>query len=206
LRTALLLCALACACAPAPVPVDDGGAIVDAGAAPDLLTILDEDADLARMAGENGVVKDLLPVAGAPTVAPIGDDCAFQNTARFPFHLQFLNAQTNDGAELTFADYVALVLARDTRVWWGGELAYDEARVHPLTEVEGVLAYSLYTQDEPADRLVPDDVRAVHAILVACAPAFAERLAFAPTSNEQRTTASNARAELHAEGIAVLAP
>lgn len=200
---ALLAALLVCACAP-PLDDPDAGNVADAGAAPDFLTILDDDADLPRMAGDNGVVKHLLPVAGAREVSPVGGDCVFQNTARFPFHLQWLNAQGD--VDLEFADYVAYVLARETRVWWGGELAYDEARVHPLTEEEGVLAYALYTQDEPGDRMIPDDVRAVHAILVDCAPAFADRLAFAPTSNEQRTTASNARDELHAEGVAVLAP
>lgn len=195
-------------CAPPPPPVVDGGnPVADAGPTepPDFLTVLDDEADLTLLAAENGAVKHLLPVAGATPRPPVGDACAFQNTARFPYHLQFIAAQEG-GEDVDYATYVQLVLRRATRVWWGGEVAYDPGRLHPLTNEPGVLAWAIYTQDEPGDRLIEDDVRAAYAILVACAPAYADRLAFAPTSTEQRTTAAAIRAALHEDGIAVLAP
>jgi hypothetical protein len=191
-----LLAALALACAPAPPPGPDAGP-------PDFLALLDDPADLDLLAGEGGAVKHLLPVEGAQPRAPVGDDCAFQDTARFPFHLPFLNAQPG-GEDLTFDDYLDLVLRRDTRAWWGGELLLDPDRPHPLTGEAGTLAFTLYTEDSDGNRLVAADVREVHATLQACAPAFADALAFAPSSNEQRVTAQAIAAELAGEGIAVL--
>lgn len=200
------------ACTPAP-PDPDGGVLDDAGApdagtdagpeAPDGLASLDEVSDLDLLANERGSVKFLLPVEGVPPRAPLGEACAFQNTARYPYHLQYLQTLPG-GEELRFDDYVALVLRRQTRAWWGGEVLWREAQPHPLTGAEGVLVYTLYTEDSPGNRLVIDDVRAVHAALTECAPAFEDALAFAPSSNEQRATAPSLRDQLAAEGIAVL--
>jgi hypothetical protein len=195
---------LAAGCAP-PAPVDDGGVdggpSADAGT-PDALAVLDDVDDVALLAGEAGAVKYLLPVASAAPRAPI-EDCAFQNTTLYPFHIQYLRAQPGS-EELTYDEYIALVLVRATRAWWGGEVAWDAARAHPLTGAAGVLAFQLYTQDTPGDRLLEQDVRDVHAALVVCAPAFADALAFAPVGNEQRGTAAAVQESLAADGIAVL--
>ncbi len=205
IRCALLAAAVtACACAP-PTPVDAG--VVDAGTdedagTPDALAVLDDVEDVATLADDLGAVKYLLPVAEAAPRAPILD-CAFQDTTRFPYHVLYLRAQEG-GEELTYDDYIALVLVRSTRAWWGGEVAYRAELEHPLTGVAGVLAFSLYTQDTPGDRMIEADVRDVYAALVVCAPAFAEMLAFAPSANEQRDTAAAARGALAADGIAVL--
>lgn len=182
----------------------DGGRVSDAGPeAPDELARLDDVDDLALVAGADGSVKYLAPVDGAGPRAPLEEACAFQNTARYPYHLEYLRAQPG-GEALTYQDYLALVLRRPTRVWWGGEVRFSPDATHPLTEQPGVLAYTLYTEDSPGNRLTPDDVRAVFAALAACAPGFDDALAFAPSSNEQRTTAALIRETLAAEGIAVL--
>lgn len=185
-------------------PAADAGLADDAGpAAPDALALLDEVDALALLAGANGGVKYLAPVEGAAPRAPLEDACAFQNTARYPYHLEYLRAQPG-GEGLTYQDYLALVLRRQTRVWWGGEVRLRPEAEHPLTNAPGVLAYTLYTEDSPGNRLTADDVRAVFAALTACAPAFDDALAFTPSSNEQRITAASIRETLAEEGIAVL--
>jgi hypothetical protein len=122
-----------------------------------------------------------------------------------PFHLPFL--QSLDGGEdLGFSDYIDLVLRRATRVWWGGEVRLLATTTHPLTGEPGVFAWTLYTEDTAGNRLVIDDIRAGHAVMQRCAPAFSTRLAFVPGSNEQRATAAGARDLLADEGIAVFLP
>lgn len=197
----------AAACPPIPGPDDAGpsdAGTSDAGVVDDgFLTTLDDVDDVAELAGADGTVKYLLPVAGATPQAPLFSSCAFQDTTAFPFHLPFLNSLPG-GDDLTFDDYMALVLRRDTRVWWGGEVMWRPELTHPITSATGVLIYTLYTEDSPGNRMIADDVRAVHAALGACAPAFDDALAFVPSSNEQRQTATLIQAELAAEGIAVI--
>jgi hypothetical protein len=124
--------------------------------------MLDQVDDVALLADNNGSVKYLMPVEGVSPRAPIQDACAFQNTARFAYHLIFLQALPG-GETLDFEEYIDLVLKRDTRAWWGGEVAWLLERVHPITMDAGTLVFSLYTEDSPGNRLTIDDVRAVHA-------------------------------------------
>lgn len=189
---------------------DDDAGFADAGFADagvvdvDDLAVLDDEDDIAALAGEGGAIKYLAPVAGAPATPPI-DGCRFQNTTLFPFHIPYLNHLLEEsGGSVSFDDYIARVLRRDTRRWWGGEVLWRESAPHPITGDPGTMVFALYTEDTPGNRLVADDVRAVYALLRVCAPAFAEDLAFGPSSPEQRTTAGAIRAELAAEGIAVL--
>lgn len=208
LATLLFLAALATGAACPPPGPDDAGpgdaGPVDAGPSEDgFLAVLDAIEDVADLADVDGRVKYLMPVAGAEPRAPLGQTCAFQDTARYPYHLPFLNALPG-GADLDFDDYIALVLKRDTRAWWGGEVMWQPEVPHPITGTGGVLFYTLYTEDSPGNRLVADDVRAVFAALNACAPAFVGKLGFVPSSNEQRQTAITVQAELSAEGIAII--
>ncbi|MBI1946357.1 MAG: hypothetical protein HYS27_11705 [Deltaproteobacteria bacterium] len=195
----LLLCAAA-ACPP-PAPDDAGPG--DAGPEESFRALLDEEGDVTELMGADGTVKYLAPVAGVEPRAPLFESCAFQDTMAFPFHLPFLNSLPG-GDDLDFADYIALVLQRETRAWWGGEVWWRPELAHPIGGAPGVLAYTLYTEDSPGNRLIADDVRAVFAVLTACAPAFAGKLAFVPVSNEQRQTALQAQGELSADGIAVI--
>jgi pyruvate,water dikinase len=185
-------------------PADDAG-VTDGGTAPEFLPLLESRTDLVSLGGARGEVKFLAQVEGAPITPPITTACAFQNTERFPFHVQFLVAQPG-GEDVTFDVYTARVLRRATRVWWGGEVVFNPERAHPLTGVDGELLWSVYTQDSPGNRLTLDDVRAGFARLTACTPGFAEQLAFFPTSNEQTLTVRNGQGELAAEGIAVELP
>lgn len=200
------LLAMGAACPP-PGPSDagpDDAGPTDAGTPNDsYLTVLDQIDDVATLAGADGRVKYLAPVTGAAPTAPIFDACAFQDTEAFPYHLPFL-VTLPGGEALTFDDYIALVLRRDTRAWWGGEVLWRAELAHPIGGTEGTLLYTLYTEDSPGNRLTADDVRAVFAVLTTCAPAFVGKLAFVPSSNEQRQTAALVQAELAGEGIAVI--
>jgi hypothetical protein len=175
----------------------------DAGPSIDFLAVLNDTNDVDGLEGDNGAVKYLAGVEGATPRDPIGEGCAFQNTNSYAFHIDFLRAQPG-GEEITFADYANFVLRRSTRLWWGGAVSWRPDDAHPLTGAPGTLLFFLYTEDTPGNRLVIDDVRAVHAELTACAPAFANRLAFVPQSTEQTQTARAIEGELEAEGIAVL--
>jgi hypothetical protein len=121
------------------------------------------------------------------------------------FHLPFLQS-LDGGAALTFTDYLNLVLRRPTRVWWGGEVRFLAAALHPISGAPGVFAWTVYTEDTAGNRLVTDDIRAGFSVMTACAPAFAASFAFVPSSNEQRQTAAAAVDELAGEGIAVFLP
>ena len=204
LLSVLLSAGAAC---PPPGPDDAGPGDAgpdDAGVPEDgFRALLDEESDVAELAGADGTVKYLLPVAGVEPRAPLYSTCAFQDTTAFPYHLPFLSSLPG-GDDLTFDDYIALVLRRDTRVWWGGEVLWRPELAHPISGAPGVLLYTLYTEDSPGNRLIADDVRAVFAALEGCAPAFVGKLGFVPSSNEQRLTAQQIQAALAAESIAVI--
>ena len=166
--------------------------------------MLASDDDLARLADGTGI-KYLGPVAEVAPRAPVNERCLFQNMRLQEFHLPFL--QTLEGGEdLSFNDYIELVLRRSTRVWWGGEVRLLSTTTHPITGTPGAFAWTLYTEDSAGNRLVVDDIRAGHALMTRCAPAFAARLAFAPGSNEQQATATAVRELLAEEDIAVFIP
>jgi hypothetical protein len=167
------------------------------------LAILDEESDVVELQGPRGDVKYLAQVEGAPVTPPILDACTFQNTSLYSFHLLYLRAQEAT-ADLTLDEYVERVIRRENRVWWGGDVRFLPARQHPLTGEAGVLAFTLYTEDSAGNRLTLDDVRAVFARLGPCTPAFAGKLAFLPSSNEQSQTARNGEGALAADGIGVI--
>ena len=214
---ALLACALAACPAPAPPDDDeDAGVVEDAGPEPDagpgpdagpvdddVRTVLDDAEDVAALRGASGSVKFLLQVEGVEPVAPILDACVFQNTTTWPFHLEFIQDQPG-GEDITYQQYVDYMLHRATRVWWGGAVVFQEGRTHPLTDEQGVLLFFVYSDEGVlADRLTADDVREVYATLAACTPFYEGRLAFYP-EQPQRQRAAAYRAELEAEGIAVI--
>ena len=202
----LLCCALAACPIEPPDEVDAGADVLDAGPEQlQFLPLIDDVADLELVRGANGAVKYLAQVDGAPVTAPILSTCAFQNTGLYDFHLLFLLAQPG-GEELTFDEYLARVIRRARRVWWGGEIVFLAATAHPISGEPGTLAWAIYTEDSANNRLTLDDVRAGHARLAPCLPAFDGKLAFAPSSNEQIQTVRALQGALAKEGIAVLLP
>jgi hypothetical protein len=187
-------------------PADDAGPDADAGPEPDnLRTTLDDEDDYAELRGAAGSVKFLLQLDDVEPVAPILERCMFQNTLAYEYHLPFIN-DLPGGDEVSYDDYVAYVITRATRVWWGGQVIWLGTTAHPISEEDGVLAYGIYTRDSVGDRLEADDIREVDAILKSCTPYYEGKLAFSPQTTEQVQTATIHRAALQAEGIAVLMP
>ena len=82
---------------------------------------LDSPDDYAMLQGEEAVLKFLLRVDGRQPPAPLAGECVFQNTALFPWHIQFL-LSFEQLAYLDTSSYLELVLRRSSRVWLGGRV------------------------------------------------------------------------------------
>jgi pyruvate, water dikinase len=161
---------LALAACGSPAGSRDGGpAPGDGGAAPVYLEQLLTPSDFARVQGEGGEVKYLGAVAGRNVPAVINKPCLFQNTARYPLHVNFLRTFP-ELAQLDFDSYLSLVLKGKTRVLWGGALKLLPSAVHPRTGARGVLLYFLYADDTEDDALTVDEIAEVDARLKRCVP------------------------------------
>lgn len=180
----------------------DAAPLGDAG--PHFLTTLDAPEDLAGLLAPGGDVKYLSPVVGAELRPPIVEPCYFQNMQLYPYHLLFLRSFP-ELATLGSNDYANLVLRRPTRIWWGGGVKLYPDVAHPIAG-RGVLAWTVYHEVAGADRLVADDVVAVHERLASCARFAPELLAFLPTDPYQSTLAHAEQAALAARGVAVIFP
>jgi hypothetical protein len=191
--------------AAADAELDAGSADAEGPDAGELyLTTLDSPADLLRMQGSKTHVKYLGQVEGAPIRPPIVERCYFQNMERHEFHLLFLRAFT-ETATMTPDEYVALVLRRPTRIWWGGGLQRLQ-RVHPISGELEVLAYTIYAETAGPSMLQRDDVVEVDQMMRQCAPYATRLLAFLPSDPFQVTFARANQTELEAAGVAVVFP
>lgn len=180
---------------------DAGGE--DAGstdAEPGFATSLPDLESLRALEGERGSVKYLAPAPGAPIREPLREACYFQDTERWPFHLQFLQSFP-ELADLTFEEYVDLVLRPATRVWWGGALQLYPQALHPISGQAGVIIFTVY---DDTGGLTPDHVVEVDGILDACMPFARDALAFFPEDPAQNAMARNARTELEGRDVAVV--
>lgn len=175
----------------------------DAGVAPDYLTTLRSEEDYAALSLAQGV-KYLLRVEGAPPRAPLLERCYFQNTKRWEFHIEFLHSFP-ELATLTSQDYQALVLRPATRIWWGGGTIVLRQR-HPISGAPASLAYQIYAENGAVVGLREADIVEVDALLRACIPYAADRLAFFPGDPFQESFARSIAASLAQRGIAVLLP
>jgi pyruvate, water dikinase len=208
-RIAVCSCLLLAAC-------PGGDAATDAGpvdAAPDArdgdagplryLERLETPADMAALQSASGDVKYLLRVEGQ--TPPLPQASLFQNTARYPFHLDFLRSFPETAA-LTNPAYESLVLY-EGRVWWGGAVHLWPSVTHPLTGVAGVMSYALYADvrvsGPPFDL---EDIVEVDAKLKAAVPFAAALLCFVPWSSSQIVRAQQLEADLAAAGVAVVYP
>lgn len=177
----------------------DGGPAGDA--APDYLTTLDSPEEFVSLSRAQSV-KYILRVTGATPRAPLMESCYFQNTARFQFHIEFLRTFT-ELAGLTFQDYETLVLDPMTRIWWGGGLIVVRQR-HPISGEPESLAYQIYAENGAVVGLREADIVEVDALLKACVPYAATRLAFQPGDPFQEAFARQIAPSLAQRGIAVL--
>ena len=214
LLTVLVLVAAGCGATPgdggssagAGTPGGDGigGEGGATGTAADFLTTLDSLADFSSVSGEGAEVKYLAIVNGVEAPAVFGEgSCLFQNTARYPYHLQFLRTFP-DYSSLSSERYVDLVLRRASRVMWGGGLKLLAAAPHPLTDRKGVLAYTVYSESTSAEMLTVDDIVEVDRRLKARIPVAAEWLVFTPDGIAQTRALEPLRDQLLAEGVVLV--
>jgi pyruvate, water dikinase len=158
--------------------------------------------EMAALQGRQGDVKYLFKVDGQ--TPPLPQECLFQNSALYPYHLDFLHIFP-DLADLSMDAYKSLVLI-DGRVWWGGSMRAWPAVTHPLTGQPGIVSYSVYTEVAAGPPFDVADIAEVDRKVKACAPFAATLLAFVPTAADQVQRAQDLLADLTAAGVAVVLP
>ena len=136
----------------------------------------------AALQGEGWAVKYLAATPGKRPPASLDRPCLFQNTARYPLHINF--ARTLPGlADLDFESYRAMALKSATRVLWAGELQLLPAAPHPTTGKLGVVAYFVYS--DPPDAMSVEELAAVDARIKGCAPYARDLLVLVGSDPEQ---------------------
>jgi pyruvate,water dikinase len=196
LRAAALVLSLTVGCSggSAPMASRDGGA--DDGARdgghgddggdqrPRFLARLETQADYERVQGEGGELKFFAAIDGKAAPAPLDGPCAFPNTERYPFHLDFLRSLPQLSS-LDYDGYRALATMRESRVLWAGSLKYLPGATHPRTGAQGVLAYFLFTEPGAAETPTTDQLAALDGRLKACAPFARDLLVLVGADAEQ---------------------
>jgi pyruvate, water dikinase len=180
------------------------------GAAPvepiEFLSVLESAEHYAALSGEGAEVKYLTIVDGTePPAAFQGAACLFQNTALYPYHVQFLRTLPGYG-DLSSERYTDLVLRRTSRVMWGGGLKLLPGAPHPQTGTLGVLAYTVYAGSEPSEALTLDDLVEVDRRLKQDVPFAAELLSFMPEGVAQQVSLEPLLDELAEADVLVLDP
>jgi pyruvate,water dikinase len=162
-------------------------------------TRLETEAEFDALAA-NDLVKFLARAEGREP--PLPEDCYFQNTEKYPYHLDFLRAEFAALATFDVETYLALVLNGETRVWWGGALGRFDVVRHPVTGKRGVYALFVYG-DAALGNITVAGIEDVWARMESCAPLAADKLVFVP-EYDQEDLVRAAEDELLAAGIPVL--
>lgn len=189
--------------------VDDGGAQAPGQDALYQLHSLD---DFARLAAVGNEVKYLLDAA--PSLADAGGDdaaaslpgpCVFQDTRKYPYHLQFLRSLA--GYETLSAErYEERVLWRATRTMYAGVLKMFSATPHPASGKLGVLAFTLYAAGSAEEQLTAAELIDVHQRLSDCAGTLSQYLVYLPQTPAELQAAQRHASELDAAGVVVMNP
>lgn len=160
--------------------------------------------DLARLSVDGGEVKYLAPVAGKSPPPPLLSSCYFQDMHQFEWHILFL--RSFPGLEtLPNSAYTSMVLARPTRVLWGGAVRAYASAIHPRTGKPGVIAYTVYSEALPGS-LTAADLIELDATLEACIPFARDLLVFVPGDVVQRQLVVSQKPTLEEGDVDVLAP
>lgn len=184
-------------------PGPDGGPTLpgDSPDAPKYLTALSGPSDYSRLAGAGSELKFVLPTTSAVPAPLRGADCVFQNTARFPFHFEFM--RTQPGWEtLDLATFDRFVYEGSPPTLWAGSLKPVLALKHPIHGEAGTLLFSV-SRDQP---LTEKEVLGIARSLGSCAPYAAPTLAFVPLSAAQLEGFDSLRTALAKQGIAAISP
>jgi pyruvate,water dikinase len=161
--------------------------------------------DYAALQGEGAEVKYLAMLPDARPSPPLDTSCIFQDTARFAFHVQFLRSFPAY-ADLDYDSYLALVLRRQSRLWWGGGLKLFAGVRHPLSGQRGVISFTAYQDGGGEQNLTPEELQALFMQLSACAPYARELLVFVPDGGAQVAHVRGLRETLSELGVPVLMP
>lgn len=154
----------------------------------------------SALATPQGELKFLLP-----TDPDAAHTCWFQDTVRYPYHLQFLRslpAFTNLSAEA----YEDMVLTRDSRQFHAGVLRLFSATKHPKSGETGILTYTVYTASTPSELLTPAELGELTRRLESCTGSLAPYLVYLPESNLALAAAEQKAAELAAAGVSWIRP
>ncbi len=187
-----------------------GGTSAGGGTGPigsvDSLTSLPSRDHYAALSGAGAEVKYLAIVDGVEPPAVFGGaSCLFQNTAKYPYHLQFLRTFP-EYSTLASERYADMVLRRTSRVAWGGGLKLSPATQHPVSGNLGVLAYVVYSESSPSELLTVQDVVEADQRLKDCIGFAADWLVFMPDGAAQAQAVEGMADELRAAGVAVIEP
>ena len=182
-----------------PSTPDAGG--VDGGVAdPDVRYEMNTWEDFAALATPEGEVKFLLPTA--PTAA---HGCWFQDTVRYPYHLQFLRTLP-EFEDLSAERYEDLVLARAERTFHAGVLRLFSNATHPTTGNAGILTYTVYTASTPSELLTPSELGEIARHLEHCLGPLAAYLAYLPEGALALSAAQQHSDELASLGVPWVEP
>jgi hypothetical protein len=184
--------------AAAPAPVDDGGVPAPS---PDSQSELAAFQDFTRLAADGTAVKFLLATEVEKLPAPLDAPCTFQNTARFPYHLQFL--RTLPGLEtLSNPTYESWALHRETRRFHAGVLELSATSIHPGTSKSGVLGYTVYAAQVPGELLSVAEIVAIDEVLRGCTGSLARMLVYVPATSADLALARAEASVLTEAGVA----
>lgn len=176
----------------------------DVGPGEAYLNELSSADDLARLSVAGGEVKYLAPVLGKTPPSPLEARCYFQDMHVYEWHLLFL--RSFPGLEtLPNSAYTSMVLARGSRVLWGGSVRAYASAIHPRTGKPGVIAYTVYSEALPGS-LTAADLVELDATLEGCIPFGRDLLVFVPGDVVQRQLVVTQAQALSDGDVDVLAP
>ena len=170
---------------------------------PTHLPRLESSADFLLLKGPKGDLKHLMRVDGRTPPAPLDGECAFQNTRRFPYHINFLH-YFPEFATVDVEQYLDMVLRNATRVWWGGIVLDAPAVVHPKTGIPGVMVYTVYQDGGSAEALTVEQLVEVDQRIKGCVPYTSQSMVLVPSDPEQMTHLKTIEAQLAAQGVYVV--
>lgn len=173
----------------------------DAGLGPDYLPRLESADDYVVLAGEGLEVKHMLQVDGREPIVEY--PCVFQNTARFPYHIQFLRSAFPAYADLDPSTYADLVLRRGSRRSFAGSLTRHDHTTHPRSELRGIFTYTVYEDPGPSEGLTLAEIVEVDQRMKGCAPFAADQLVYLPEGVEREAAVRKMLPELQAAGVDV---
>jgi len=129
----------------------------------------------------------------------------FQNTERFPWHIQFLQSFP-ELSDLSLEAYTDLVLADGARVWWGGALQPWPSVRHPISGEFGIYSFLIYGDPQGEATVTVDQIGEVYETLRSCAPALAELLVFVPGDIRQQDMVRRNEDAIRDAGLPFLMP